>query len=267
MSHRQPDLFDGAGLSAECAVPAEVERLRPLPGALGDDALITAIPHVSRSDCRGLVDEAARRRLAAAVPALEALCRRFKGFGVERAIPEQTAALRALAVIGGSGAPEAVGRIIVGQIVLGPGLRVAVEVAAQIGAKLPPAVVASLLRHPEPAIRAGACRCARSGAEVVALMIELLGDLNSSVATAAACSLGRMGESEARPALALLLRREPSVEAICAVAGVADDECLVLLGRVARTRPELRDAALAALEAMDDPRAAQIVAAVRSRPS
>jgi hypothetical protein len=267
MSDRQPDLFDGAGFRSDYAVPAEVGRPRLTPGALDDDTLIATIPHVSQADCRGVAEEAGRRRLTGAVPALEALCRRFKGFGVGRAIPEQIAALRALAVIAGSASAEAVGRIIVEQIVQGPGLRVAAEVAAQTRAKLPPAVVASLLRHPDPEIRASACRCARSGAEVVALMIELLGDLNGSVATAAACSLGRMGRIEARSALALLMRRQPSVEVIDAAAGVADEECLVLLGRLARTRPELKDAALAALEAMDDPRAAQIAAAVRSFPS
>jgi hypothetical protein len=266
MSLRQPDLFDGAGFRSDGAVPAERER-RLAPGALDDGALIAAIPHVSQADCRHVAEEAGRRRLTGAVPALEALCRRFKGFGVGRAIPEQTAALGALAAIGGPGSADAATRIIVEQIVQGPGLRVAAEVAAQTGAKLPPAVVAPLLRHPDPAIRASACRCARSSAEVVALMTELLDDLNDAVAAAAACALGRFGEIEARPALALMLRREPSVEVIDAAAGVADDECLVLLGRVARARPELKDPALAALDAMDDPRAEQIAAAVRRLPS
>jgi hypothetical protein len=49
--------------------------------------------------------------------ALEALCRRFQGFAIERAIPEQTAALGALAGIGGSEAAHAVRRIIVERIV------------------------------------------------------------------------------------------------------------------------------------------------------
>ena len=36
-----------------------------------------------------------RRRLTSAIPALEGLCRRFKGFGLEHAVPEQIAALNA----------------------------------------------------------------------------------------------------------------------------------------------------------------------------
>jgi len=268
MSHRQFDLFDAAGFRPDCTVQAKAERARLTPSALDDEALIAAIQRAPLADCHALAAEAGRRRLARAVPALEALCRRFKGFGVEHAIPEQTAALHGLALIGGSDSAQAVARIIVNQVVQGPGLQAAANVAAEVGSMLPSSVVVSLLRHPDPAIRASACRCARSGAEAISLMIELLGDLNGVVATAAACSLGRMGRIEGRPALALLLRQSPSIEAIDAASGVADEECLVLLGRIARTRPELADAALAALESIDDPRAAQIAAAIRkSRPA
>jgi hypothetical protein len=42
-----------------------------------------------------LAHEAGRRKLTAAVPALEALCRRFSGFGIRRLLPEQAAALSA----------------------------------------------------------------------------------------------------------------------------------------------------------------------------
>jgi hypothetical protein len=268
MPQQQLDLFDAAGFRPDCTVPAEAERARLTPGALDDEALGAAIQRASLVDCRALAAEAGRRRLARAVPALEALCRRFKGFGVEHAIPEQTAALHGLALIGGRDSAQAAARIIVDQVVQGPGLRTAANVAAEIGSILPSAVVVSLLRHPDPEIRASACRCARLGPEAISLMIELLGDLNGVVATAAACSLGRMGRIEGRPALALLLRQSPSIEAIDAASAVADEECLVLLGRIARNRPELADAALSALESIDDPRAAQIGATIRkSRPA
>jgi hypothetical protein len=263
MSHRQLDLFDAAGFRSDCTIPAEPGRVRLTPTALDDDALIAEIPRASLADCHDLAAEAGRRRLTRTVPALEALCRRFKGFGMEHAIPEQIAALQGLAAIGGRDSAQAVARIIVDQIVQGPGLRATVEVAAEIGANLPSVVVASLLRHPDPAIRASACRCARPGPETIALMIELLSDLNGFVATAAACSLGRMGRVESRPALALLLRQAPSVEVIDAASVLVDEECLVLLGRVARTRPDLADAVIASLESLDDPRATQIAAAAR----
>jgi hypothetical protein len=268
MAHRQLDLFDAAGFRPDCTVPAEAERAPLTPSALDDEALVVAIQRASQADCHSLAAEAGRRRLARAVPALEALCRHFKGFGVEHAVPEQTAALHGLALIGGRDSAQAVARIIVDQVVQGPGLRTAAGVAAEIGSILPSVVVVSLLRHPDPHIRASVCRCARPGLEAISLMIELLGDLNSVVATAAACSLGRMGRIEGRPALTLLLRQSPSIEAIDAASAVADEECLVLLGRIARTRPELADAALTALESIEDPRAAQIAAAIqKSRPA
>jgi hypothetical protein len=263
MPRRQPDLFDAAGFRPNRPVTAEPERARLTAGTLNDDALVAAIPRASLADCHDLAAEAGRRRLARAVPALEALCGRFKGFGVEHAIPEQIAALRGLAALGGRDSAQAVARIIVDHVVQGPGLRAAAEVAAEIGANLPSVVVVSLLRHPDPAIRASACRCARPGPEAIALMTELLGDLNGFVATAAACSLGRMGRIESRPALALLLRQAPSIEVIDAASVVADEECLVLLGRLARTRPDLADAVIAVLESIDEPRAAQIAAATR----
>jgi hypothetical protein len=93
MPARQLNLFaGGANHSAHTAAPT-VDRPRLVAPELDDDALIAAIPAVSLGDCRGLAAEAARRRLVRAIVALEALCRRFKGFGIEYAIPEQTAAL------------------------------------------------------------------------------------------------------------------------------------------------------------------------------
>ena len=52
-----------------------------------------------------------------AVVALEALCRRFRGFGLEHPVPEQTAALETLAEIGGTEAARAVKRIALSEAV------------------------------------------------------------------------------------------------------------------------------------------------------
>ena len=61
------------------------------PVALEDNALIAAIPEASFNLAQALASEAARRRLVAAVPALERLCCRLKGFGFDRPAPEQLA--------------------------------------------------------------------------------------------------------------------------------------------------------------------------------
>ena len=93
-------------------------------------------------------------------------------------------------------------------------------------------------------------------------MIDLLDDLNQGVARSAACALGQIGRIEARPMLAKLLREAPSEEVIDAVSSIADEECMVQLGRIARTEPALSDAALNALEDIDQPRANAIATAV-----
>jgi HEAT repeats len=260
---RQLDLFAGAGEHSASTVVAAVAQSRLSAPDLDDAALVAAIPRTSLADCHALTAEAGRRRLLAAIPALEALCRRFQGFGLRRAIPEQAAALEALATIGGAAAAAAATRVIVNGIVQGPGLAPALAAAAQLGSSLPDKMVTRLLRDSVPEIRAGACGCARSSPAIMPLLVELLADTDLSVAREAALALGRMGRAEARPALLRLLREAPSPAVIDAAIAVADEECLVILGRLARTRPELADAALDALDGAESPRAATIAAAVR----
>jgi HEAT repeat protein len=96
--------------------------------------------------------------------------------------------------------------------------------------------------------------------QAVPLLLELQGDYNAELSAAAACALGRLGRREALPALVRLLLQGPTPEVIEAVAPIADEDCVVLLARIVRNRPHLADAALAALEVVDHPRAAQVVA-------
>jgi len=70
------------------------------------------------------------------------------------------------------------------------------------------------------------------------------------------------GRNEVRPLLARYLREEPSAQLIDAVARVSDEECIILLGRIARTMPDLMAAALDALDAIDHPRALRIAAEI-----
>jgi hypothetical protein len=232
---------------------------------LSDAALVAAIPDANLGDCPGLAAEAGRRQLAAAVPALAALCQRFAGFGAFRAIPEQVAALEGLAQIGGRDAARAAARMIERAVVLGPALSVAVRVAAQLGATLSASTLRSLLRHSDPMVRAGACRCARALPEVISLLVDLLDDLDPIVAKSAASALGQMGRKEAGPILKCLLRDAPSPEVIESVVSIADEECVVLLGRIARSAPELTAAVLDGLEDISHPCARAVAAAIRHR--
>jgi hypothetical protein len=171
MYDQQLDLFSSAGIQAERRLPQSME-LRPTATALDDQALIAAIPESKLADSIALATEAGRRRLAAAVPSLEMLCRRFSGFGIDRMVPEQAAGLQTLAAIGGREAAQAVSQLIVRGVVQGPTLNLAVSTATQIGSALPADVLRSLLRHPDPGIRASVCGCARRP-ELISVMIDL----------------------------------------------------------------------------------------------
>jgi hypothetical protein len=238
--------------------------VRPVigPDRMEDEELLAELPDARIADSITLAAEAGRRRMAAAVPALEGLCGRFAGFGADRIVPEQAAAIDALAQIAGADAARALARLIARRIVQGPCLQRAVTAAAFLGSKLPAATVLKLLRHDDLQIRADACRFAQPSLEMVAQLRELLDDLQRPVRMAAACALGLMGRNEARPFLARYLREEPSTQLIDAVAPVADEECIILLGRIARTMPDLSQAALDALDSIDHPRASRIAAEI-----
>jgi len=262
MSERQLDLFSDVGEGVSQGSSQFMRRCL-VSSEMNDEELIAAIPESSLADSCILAAEAGRRRLSAAVPALATLCRRFAGFGTRRAVSEQAAAFEGLAMIGGRDAAHAVSEMIERAVVQGPTLQIAVRAAARLGSLLTPDALRRLLRYAEPGIRAGACCCARPLPELISLSIDLLDDLNRTVVASAAFALGRMRRIEARPILKSSLEDDPSEDVIDAVASSADEECLVLLGRIARSNSALADAALNGLEDVDDHRAITIVAAIR----
>ncbi|MDA8231892.1 MAG: HEAT repeat domain-containing protein [Magnetospirillum sp.] len=254
----QLDLFSAAGAKRGVAEPPAATAPPVAVDALDDTTLVTAIPEAGLADASRLTAEAARRHLTAAVPALERLCQRFAGFGLAQPVPEQVAALDALAEIGGPESVEAVVRIIIKGLVQGPTVGAAIAAAARLGASLPADTVLPLLRHSDPRVRADACRCARFRPDIAAVLSDLLQDLHQEVADQAACALGRMGQTEARPTLQRLLRDAPTAEAIDAIADIADEETVVLLGRIARSGADLAEAARNALAIIDHPLATHL---------
>lgn len=95
-------------------------------------------------------------------------------------------------------------------------------------------------------------------------LLDLLENLHSNLRSAAACALGRLGRSEARSFLIGLLREAPSTGVVEAVAPVADQECIVLLGRLARKDTGLRASILDALDGIDHPQAEKVAVALRT---
>lgn len=251
----QLDLFSSDGPRPVQPLPEPAKPADVNPSDLDDAALLIAIRNARQLDCLMLAQEAGRRRLVAAVAELERLCLRFIGFGRDRMIREQMAAVDGLAMIGGREAAQAIRRIAVDEVIAGPGLACVTEAAARLGARLPADIVATWLHHPDPVVRANACRCARGGAQVTEMLVELL---NGTVAREAACALGRLGRTEARVPLMRMLQQAPSAEIIQAIEAVADEDCLVLLGRIGRARPDLTDAVIMVLEHFDSERAARI---------
>jgi hypothetical protein len=262
MSERQLDLFAASGVKTAPAPPSAAS-VTTLPSAMEGGALVAAIADAGLRDAQSLAEEAGRRRLAAAIPALAALCRRFAGFGAERLIPEQAAALRAVGAIGGREAARSLRDLVEGGAIEGPALAIAAETAIALETVLPARHVAILLAHDDPATRRSACRCAPPVPELVPALLARLDDLDRAVARAADCALGRMGRPESRAALLALLRSDPAEDVIDAIAIVADETCLVLLARIARTMPDLAPAALDALEASDHPRASALLTQLR----
>ncbi|HEY2620216.1 MAG TPA: HEAT repeat domain-containing protein [Acetobacteraceae bacterium] len=263
MSDGQLDLFSRSGVPPPAQAPPVERRPRPVPAELDDADLLAAIPASVLTDGPLLAAEAGRRGLAAAIPILEDYCRRFAGFGMQRALPEQIAALNALAAIGGPEAALGVARIIDRGWVQGPTLATAVAAATQLGSHLPAQTVLALLRHADPAIRGNACRLARAAPDVITTLVDLLGDLRSEIRLEAACALARMGHAEAAPLLKQALREAASRHVIEAIPPIADDECIVLLGRTARASPDMAVAALDALEAIEAPLAARLLERLR----
>lgn len=259
----QLDLFSNGGAWFERVIPQDPPS-RLVPTEMDDEALTAAIPESRLGEASLLAAEAGRRRLTAAVPALAVLCRRFAGFGLDRVVPEQADALEALAAIGGREAAHAVAEMIERAVVTGPALKLAVSAAARLRAILSADTLQLLLRHPEPSIRADACRCARPLPNLIGMLIDLLNDGEKIVARSAACALGAMGRIEARPMIKHLLRHAPSQDVIEAAVSIADEECVVLLGRIARAVPGLADRALDSLDAIDHPRAEMVAASIRT---
>lgn len=262
MKRQQLDLFSADHISVAAEISRAASSVHEVE--LADGELIAALPNAGLAAASTLAAEAGRRRLGGAVSALEGLCRRLTGFGADSLVPEQAAALEALAKIGGEAARQAVARLVLNQVVQGPTLVLALGVAAQLGSSIPPLRLTPLLRDADPAIRAAACRCVRSTGSHLALLTELLDDLNGEVAIAAAIALGRLGRIEARPVLMSQLYHQPSAEVIEALVPIADQEVIVVLGRVARAIPDLAQAVLDALEQIGNCRAARVAEALRT---
>lgn len=253
----QLNLFEG--LRTEPAAAPEPARERRVDVKAASNAeLIDLLPQARMRESVAIVRQIARRRLVSGIPALAALCRRHAGFGRNRVIPEQVAAVKAMGIVGGNEASRSLAQLIVRGDIEGPNLKVALRVAVKLICPLPESLVMDLLRADNPGLRAAAARCVGRWPRCAPLLIQLLEDLHKDVRLAAACALGRIGNDAARPVLLNALSEQPSPEVVEAIAGIADRTGLVLLGRTAETRRDLAGLIKRVFEGIDDPLAAII---------
>ena len=255
---RQPDLFDGRG--KDDAVPEPGRPPRPLPAApatLADDALIAALPEAGPSEVGAICSEIAAPSLEGAVPALEALWRRFVGFGIERPLAEQLAVLEALAGLDRPAARAALRRTVLGGVAASA-LPAALGAAARAGLTLPAGFVVPHLDHAEAAVRGAAFALADRAKVAPDLLRAGLHDASRAIRRAAAIALAHRGDPSARETLLGELARSPSEALVDALAGIADEDTVVHLGRCAVDCPALASAVIDALRDMESPRAARL---------
>ena len=256
-AQHQLDLFAERGEVEPRHSPRTAASSAPAPAVdtLPDDDLLELIPNAGPSNVETVCSEVVSRSLQAAVPALEALWRRFSGFGIEKPLREQLAVIDTLARLGGTDARSALKGIVLCKGLPASLLPVAVQAAASAGLALPAPFVGRLLDHEDPAVRGAAFALAAS-ANVPADRLHAGLFARSAVdRRAAAVALGLRGDSRARQPLFEELVRSPSPEVIEAVAAVWDDDAIVHLGRCARHHPRLAGAVLDALRDIGSPRA------------
>ena len=257
---RQFDLFGDRPPAAPDAGPAPP----PLqPDTLSDDEILDRLPDAGMRDavllCRLVVERGLGDR---ALPALDRLWRRFRGYGRERPQPEQEAVVQALARIGTKAADRLAG-IVTAADLPPPLLPAALLAASEAGLGLPRGFAGPLLGHADPLVRERAARLGRFGGADIAALEELIGDVHRPVRRAAAVALGRLGGASAKPVLLEELFRDPAREIVTALAGIADDDIAVHLGRCAEAHPALAETVAAALEEIETELSLKIARRIR----
>ena len=256
-ARRQLDLFaERGGVEPRHSPEAAASSAPALAvDSLSDDELLELIPNAGPSNVEAVCSEVVSRSLQATVPALEALWRRFSGFGIEKPLREQLAVVDTLARLGGTDARAALRRIVLWKGLPASLLPAALQAAASAGLALPAPFVDPLLDHENAAVRSTAFALAASANVPADRLHASLFDRSAANRRAAAVALGLRGDSRARQPLFDELERSPSTEIIEAVATVWDDDAIVRLGRCARRRPRLAGAVLDALREIGSPRA------------
>ena len=259
---RQLDLFGDRSPAAPDSAPAS----RPVrTDTLSDDEILDLLPDAGMRDAVLLCGLVVERGLGdRALPALDHLWRRFRGYGRERPQPEQKAVVEALVRIGTKAATDRLAGIVTAADLPPPLLPVALRAALQAGLGLPRGFAGPLLRHDDPRVRELAARVGQFGTSDVAALEELIGDIHRPARRAAAVALGWLGRASVKPVLLEELHCDPAREIVTALAGIADGDAAVHLGRCAEAHPELAETVAAALEEIETELSLKIARRIRA---
>ena len=258
---RQTDLFGERGTAAPVAAPAASP---PCPDTLSDEELIDRLPGARIAEAGPLCSLVVERGLGdRALPALESLWRRFAGFGQDRLLPEQVAVVETLAKIGTAAAREMLAGIVTAADLPPVLLPWALRAALAVSLRLPATFTGPLLAHGNPDIREFAIRLSAFGRPEFGGLEACLADAHAAVRRAAAIVLGGFGRDRAKAVLLAELARHPTGDVVDALAGIADDDIVVHLGRCAEMHPELAGWIAAELEEMQTPRSLKIASRIR----
>ena len=260
---QQTDLFGERGTLTLVAVRAA----RPSrPDTLSDEDILSRLPGARIAEAGPLCSLVVERGLGdRALPALESLWRRFAGFGQDRLLPEQVAVVETLAKIGTAHAREMLAGIVTAPGLPLPLLPTALRAVLAVSLRLPATFTGPLLAHGDPEIREFAIRLCAFGRPEFEDLEACLADTQPTVRRAAAIVLGGFGRDRAKAVLLAELARHPTGDVVDALAGIADDDIVVHLGRCAGMHPELAGRIAAELEEMQTPRSLKIASRIRGR--
>ena len=231
----------------------------PDPSRLSDREVLEGIPGANLARAEALCEQVISRGLGdAAVPALGELWDRFRGFGIDRPCSEQLAVLSALSRIGTKQSG-----ILVKRIAEDPGLPTALlpqalKAALACRVRFTPQRIAVWVESEQPAVRALAFSLAQWVSPPWRILEMGRSDPDQTVRNAALITMGKLGLNAARAGLLTLLDRIPNADIVRALATIADDEVITLLGRCAEEHEALRSVILEELKEMDNCKAQKI---------
>ncbi len=258
----QGDLFEKSIVVTGTHTPSVSN---PEPDTLSGQEVLSLIPKASFSNVEKLCGEVLKRELGnSAVPALEALWNRFRGYGLSGALPEQKFSLKTLARIGTPESQAAITKIVEAPSLPDALLPLALRAAVEVKLALQIHRISPWLDHGITEVRALAYTLLQNTDPPVYILETGLSDPEPSVRMATRVTMGKLGHKKAKKGLLADLEENPTCQIVLALAAIADEDVITHLGRCALKNGSLKTLILDELLALEDPRAVKVVGQIKS---